>query len=251
MKNTLPLANKRILITRGIKQASYFSNQVQELGGTPVEVPLIQFSLPSNKDDVKTELNAAIAQFEWLVFTSVNGVNFFFELHKKALSNKIAAVGEKTKEALTAKGYKTELLPSKFSAEDLVDAIEKEVDSLQSSVLLIQGNLARPVLREELLRLGYNVKQITVYENHPYPLEQLEIDKVLTLEIDLVTFTSPSTVSNFQHVFGMLDAPVAVIGPVTKMAAEKAGYSVAVCPDEYTIDGLLKAIVQFFQREDT
>ncbi|WP_078379506.1 uroporphyrinogen-III synthase [Sutcliffiella halmapala] len=248
MERTLPLAGKRILITRSKEQASYFSNQVQALGGTPLEVPLIQFSLPLNVERVKDELECAVYQYDWLVFTSVNGVNFFFELVNKRLPNKIAAVGNKTKEALSEWGYNAELVPAKFSAEDLVEAFKKEVNPMHSSVLLIQGNLARPILREELLRLGYNVKQITVYENHPFPLIQEEIESILSKKTDLVTFTSPSTVTNYQKVFGIQDVPVAVIGPVTKQAAEKAGYSVVICPDEYTIEGLIKAIVTFFSK---
>ncbi|MCA1318729.1 uroporphyrinogen-III synthase [Bacillus tianshenii] len=251
MDRTLPLADKCILITRSKEQASYFSKQVQKLGGTPLEVPLIQFSLPANLEKVASELEEAVAHYEWLVFTSVNGVNHFFQLHNKPLTNKIAAVGSKTKEALAARGYETDLVPSSYSAENLVEEISCRLDPSQDKLALIQGNLARPVLREELLRLGYNVKRITVYENKPLSLAKEEIEAVVQKKLDLITFTSPSTVHNFKKAFGLLDVPVAVIGPITEKAAVQAGFKVSVNPEVYTIDGLLKEIITYFQREDT
>lgn len=251
MDRTLPLADKRILITRSKEQASYFSKQVQKLGGTPLEVPLIQFSLPDNKEEVAAELEEAAAHYDWLVFTSVNGVNHFFELHTKPLKNKIAAVGSKTKEALAKRGYETKLVPSSYSAENLVQEISSKLDPDRDSLALIQGNLARAVLREELLRLGYNVKRITVYENKPISLTDEAIEAVVQQGLDLLTFTSPSTVHNFKKAFGLLDIPVAVIGPITEQAAREAGFTVAVNPEVYTIDGLLKEIITYFQREDT
>lgn len=251
MDRTLPLADKRILITRSKEQASYFSKQVLKLGGTPLEVPLIQFSLPDKKEEVSAELEDAAAHYDWLVFTSVNGVNHFFELHTKPLTNKIAAVGSKTKQALAERGYETSLVPSSYSAENLVQEISSRLDRERDTLALIQGNLARPVLREELLRLGYNVKQITVYENKPISLTTEEREAVVQQELDLITFTSPSTVHNFKKAFGLLDVPVAVIGPITEQAAVHAGFTVAVNPEVYTIDGLLKEIITYFQREDT
>lgn len=251
MDRTLPLADKRILITRSKEQASYFSKQVLKLGGTPLEVPLIQFSLPDNKEEVTAELEEAAAQYEWLVFTSVNGVNHFFELHNKPLTNKIAAVGSKTKEALAVRGYETSLVPSSYSAEDLVRELSSRLDPVRDSLALIQGNLARQVLREELLHLGYNVKQIIVYENKPISLKAKDVEAVLKQDLDLITFTSPSTVHNFKKAFGLLGIPVAVIGPITEQAAVHAGYDVAINPEEYTIDGLLNAIITYFQKEDT
>jgi uroporphyrinogen-III synthase len=251
MDRTLPLADKRILITRSKEQATYFSKQVQELGGTPLEVPLIQFSLPANKEEVSAELEEAAAHYDWLVFTSVNGVNHFFELHNKPLTNKIAAVGSKTKEALAERGYETKLVPSSYSAENLVQEISSRLDPDLDTLALIQGNVARPVLREELLRLGYNVKQITVYENKSIFLTKKDIEAVVQQDLDLITFTSPSTVHNFKRTIGLLDVPVAVIGPITEQAAVKAGFTVVVNPEVYTIDGLLKEIITYFEREDT
>ncbi|MFE7063104.1 uroporphyrinogen-III synthase [Sutcliffiella sp. NPDC057660] len=251
MDRTLPLADKRILITRSKEQASYFSKQVQKLGGTPLEVPLIQFSLPDNKEEVSAELEDAAAHYDWLVFTSVNGVNHFFDLHTEPLTNKIAAVGSKTKEALAERGYETKLVPSSYSAENLIEEISHRLDPERDTLALIQGNLARPVLREELLRLGYNVKQITVYENKPISLTKEDREAVVQQDLDLITFTSPSTVHNFKKAFGLLDVPVAVIGPITEQAAVQAGFTVAVNPEVYTIDGLMKEIITYFQKEDT
>ncbi|CAG9619526.1 uroporphyrinogen-III synthase [Sutcliffiella rhizosphaerae] len=247
MNRTLPLANKRILITRSKEQASYFSRQVQELGGTSLEVPLIQFQFPSNQAELKKEITQNISSFEWIVFTSVNGVKFFYELYQGKLPNKTAAVGKKTKEALLLLGNEVDIIPEKYSAEDLVEMFAQWEPS---SILLIQGNLARPILRDELAKLGYNVKQIVVYENRLSIPEEKECTIVKEANIDLYTFTSPSTVHNFIKIFGLPEGPVAAIGPITKQALEKAGIQVDICPQEYTVDGLIQNILQFFTRED-
>ncbi|KPB05509.1 uroporphyrinogen-III synthase [Bacillus sp. CHD6a] len=248
MDRTLPLADKRILITRSKEQARYFSKQIQSLGGTSLEVPLIQFQQVSNYESVAADIKANIADYEWIVFTSVNGVNYFFELYQGHLPNKIAVVGAKTKQAMEALGYKVDLVPNRFSAEDLVDSFAKETIS---SILLVQGNLARPLLREELSRIGYNVKQIVVYENMIRVPEEKEWKWLKEGRVDLYTFTSPSTVHNYMELFGLPKGPVATIGPITRNAAEKAGINVAISPSEYTMDGLLEEIVQYFKREDT
>ncbi|NMH72853.1 uroporphyrinogen-III synthase [Bacillus sp. RO2] len=248
MDRTLPLADKRILITRSKEQARYFSKQIQSLGGTSLEVPLIQFQHVSDNESVVADIKSNIAEYEWIVFTSVNGVKYFFELYQGHLPNKIAVVGAKTKQALEALGYKVDLVPKRFSAEDLIDSFAKVTIS---SILLIQGNLARPLLREELNRIGYNVKQIVVYENIIRVPEEKEWKWLKEGKVDLYTFTSPSTVHNYMELFGLPKGPVATIGPITRNAAEKAGINVAISPSEYTMDGLLEEIVQYFKREDT
>ncbi|TYS68961.1 uroporphyrinogen-III synthase [Sutcliffiella horikoshii] len=248
MDRTLPLADKRILITRSKEQARYFSKQIQSLGGTSLEVPLIQFQHVSDNESVAEDIKSNLPDYEWIVFTSVNGVKYFFELYQGRLPNKIAVVGAKTKQALEVLGYKVDLVPSRFSAEDLIDSFAKETIS---SILLIQGNLARPLLREELSRIGYNVKQIVVYENRIRVPEEKEWKWLKEGKVDLYTFTSPSTVHNYMKLFGLPKGPVATIGPITRNAAEKAGINVAISPSEYTMDGLLEEIVQYFKREDT
>jgi uroporphyrinogen-III synthase len=248
MKRTLPLADKRILITRSKEQARYFSTQIEALGGTSLEVPLIQFQRVSESIHVSTEIEKSLPLYDWIVFTSVNGVKYFFELYQGKLPNRIAAVGAKTKEALEALGYNVDMIPKRFSAEDLVDSF-KAMDP--TSILLIQGNLARPLLREELGRIGYNVKQIVVYENKLRVPEKKEMTVLKGGQVDLYTFTSPSTIHNYIELFGLPDGPVATIGPITRQAAEQAGVMVSISPAEYTMDGLLEEIVQYFQKEDT
>ena len=119
MDRTLPLADKRILITRSKEQARYFSKQIAALGGTSLEVPLIQFQHVSDTNKVTADIESYIEDFEWIVFTSVNGVKYFFEVYQGRLPNKIAVVGVKTKQALESLGYKVDLVPKRFSAEDL------------------------------------------------------------------------------------------------------------------------------------
>ncbi|QFT90082.1 uroporphyrinogen-III synthase [Bacillus sp. THAF10] len=247
MNRPLPLANKRILITRSKEQASNFSRFVQDLGGTAVEVPLIQFQPPQDQQKRSREIKESLSDFEWLVFTSVNGVKYFFDLYNGPISNKIAAVGKRTRAALLELGLEVSLMPEKFSAEDLLDSFA-QLEA--TSAIVVQGNLARPLLRDELKDLGYNVKQIVVYENTPHILTEQEQRAVKELRVDLYTFTSPSTVHNFLKLFGAPIGPVAAIGPITKQALEAEGISVDICPDEYTIPGLVQEMVKYFHREE-
>ncbi|MGY3718604.1 uroporphyrinogen-III synthase [Sutcliffiella cohnii] len=253
MKSRLPLANKRIVITRSKEQAVDFSNRIEQLGGTVITVPLIQFSFPKKVDILQNELAANVQNADVIVFTSVNGVDFFHKLYNRKINAQIAAVGTKTRKALQNIGLETTMMPNFFTAEHLVETLKEHVP-LHKSILLIQGNLARPVLREQLQSLGYNVKQMIVYENKVdeqgvEALEQLKKDSV-----DMITFTSPSTVHSFLSRINQneVNAKVAVIGPITKNAAEKAGLSVHVCPPEdYTTDGLIREIVAYYYKEET
>ena len=249
MRKSLPLLNKRILITRNKEQAADFSHLVEELGGTAYVVPLIQFSLPINSEEISSEIHECIEGMDIIVFTSTNGVDYFFQLYDKPLHKKIAAVGEKTKEALEKRGLEVTIMPNKFTAEHLLDSL---IDGTQksASILLIQGNLARPILREQLIKLGYNVKQIVVYEN-TMPKESIHKLKKLSNEnLDVVTFTSPSSVRNFSNIIPpeKLKAEVAVIGPITESAAKQLGYTVHISPENYTVQSLVNSIVDFYNK---
>ncbi|MDX5476445.1 MAG: uroporphyrinogen-III synthase [Bacillaceae bacterium] len=250
MRDSLPLLNKRILITRSKEQAADFSHLVEELGGTALVVPLIQFSLPVNSDEISSEIHECIEEMDNVVFTSTNGVDYFFQLYNKPIHKRIAAVGEKTKEALEKRGLEVSVMPNKFTAEHLLDSIIVGTEK-SASILLIQGNLARPILREQLMKLGYNVKQIVVYEN-TMPTESIhKLKKLSNEKFDIVTFTSPSSVRNFSNIIPpeKLNADVAVIGPITESAAKQLGYTVQISPENYTVQSLVDSIVHFYNKK--
>ncbi|WP_096153138.1 MULTISPECIES: uroporphyrinogen-III synthase [Bacillus] len=248
MKNSLPLLHKRILITRSKEQATDFSHLVEELGGTALVVPLIQFSLPANAEEISNQIQECMAEMDIVVFTSTNGVDYFFQLYDKPIHKKIAAVGEKTKEALESRGLSVTVMPNKFTAEHLLDSLTDEVKK-QASILLIQGDLARPILREQLVKLGYNVKQIVVYENTMPNASLHKLKELSNEKLDIVTFTSPSSVRNFSKVIppDCLKSNVAVIGPITETAAKQLGYTVQISPEKYTVQSLVESIVDFYK----
>ncbi len=259
-----PLFGTRVLVTRARAQASELAEQIEELGGEPVEFPVIETRLPAGVE-AETRLRTAMEaaeQYDWLMFTSVNGVDYFFRwlqafgidirrFHKA----RIAAVGPKTAEALFGRGLTVEELPVKFHAEGLLDSLKDAVQQGQKA-LLPRGDLAREVLPRELAALGVTPVEIDVYETVTADGDD---DGVLELlrdgEIDIVTFTSSSTVTNLLERMRQLgvespaellqQAAIASIGPLTSMTAAAAGLTVAIEPEHATIDGLLAALTAY------
>lgn len=256
----MPLFGKRILITRTREQASELVRQVEDLGGEAYEFPVIDITMPGTEKLLKTEQALQrLSDYDWVFFTSVNGVEYFFKhlermgedirsLHKA----KIAAVGPATKEALRKYGITAEKLPDRYQAEGLFDTFGDNLQSGQQ-VLMPRGNLARPWLSDVLKDRGLQVTEAMMYETVP---TQEEDDELLNLIekgcIHAVTFTSSSTVTNFISVLkrmGLTDpiqalgnVTVACIGPVTAKTAQDAGLNVNILAEEATIDSLVQGI---------
>ena len=212
-------------------------------------------------DDWQT-LDRAIEQlteYDWLVFTSVNGVKQFFDrlftLNKdvRALHHiRTAAIGPATAAELLARGLNSDIVPESYRAESVVEAF-KGIGIDGHRVLLPRAEQARPVLPVELTKMGARVDEITVYRTVPVTENAEQLLEVLRSGgIDLVTFTSSSTVSNFK---GLLPEPefkdlmrpvtVASIGPITSETALKLGFDVHVTAETFTIAGLVEAIVRY------
>ncbi|RLC07537.1 MAG: HemD protein, partial [Deltaproteobacteria bacterium] len=210
-----------------------------------------------------TPLDAAIGRLEcydWLVFTSVNGVSFFFKrLYEKekdvrALKDvQTAAIGPATSRRLRDFGLKSDIVPETYRAESIVEAFKKEAVN-GKKVLLPRAREARPLLPVELRKMGALVDEIAAYETEQVGegadilLKRLEAGS-----IDLLTFTSSSTVRNFKALlpperFESLINRVAVacIGPITADTARGLGFKVDITAEEYTIDGLCDAVVRYF-----
>jgi uroporphyrinogen III methyltransferase / synthase len=259
-----PLFGMRVLVTRARAQASELAEQIEELGGEPVEFPVIETRLPAGAE-AEARLRAAMdaaEQYDWLMFTSVNGVDYFFRWLKafgidirRFHKARIAAVGPKTAESLIGRGLTVEELPVKFHAEGLLDSVKHAVLQGQKA-LLPRGDLAREVLPRELAALGVTPVEIDVYET---VMAEGDDDGVLELlqtgGVDIVTFTSSSTVTNLLERLRQLgvESPiellkgtaVASIGPLTSEAAAAAGLTVAIEPEQATIDGLIGALADY------
>jgi uroporphyrinogen-III synthase len=262
MSHNRSLAGKTVLITREKEQAKEFAEKIVALGGHPISIPLISFQLPENREAVKATLSHLPA-YDWIIFTSQNGVEYFFQLLKKENISVmkmplIAAVGEKTERALKKRGVKVDLVPTEFVAESLAEAMMPFVKK-GTKILFPRGNLARTVLRDELHKQGAEVTDIIVYENIPNKEAAKKLPVLLKQKkLDIITFTSSSTVRNFAALLDkaglkeeIAHSIIACIGPVTKNTAVQLGLPVHVCPEKhYTIDGMLEEIVAFVKKEE-
>jgi uroporphyrinogen III methyltransferase/synthase len=242
-----PLFGRRIVVTRARHQASILSEKLRALGAEVIEIPTIRIEPIAKK--------VKISSYDWLIFTSANGVveffRHFFAQHRdiRALdSAKIAAIGPATAEKLWELGLAVDVLPREFVAEALVKAMARE--KLEGKrVLIARAAEARDVLPQGLRKLGARVEVFPIYRTVPEKNSaKLAID---WREIDWVTFASSSAAENFAKIFGtkrVLRAnprlKFASIGPITTATAEKFGFRVTVEAKKYTIDGLVKAICE-------
>ncbi|MCH1626598.1 uroporphyrinogen-III synthase [Fredinandcohnia quinoae] len=262
MESEMPLLGKKILVTRGKKQATEFSSKIKYFGGIPIEVPLLTFQESKNAQKIKKEIEQ-IHAYDWLIFTSKNGVEFFFDFYEQYKSHstdtllpKIAVVGTQTEKTLVEKGYKPDLIPDEFVAEGLFESLKPYLKK-ESRIILARGNLSRPFLVDELSKLGHFVTDLIVYETVE---NQQEKDHLSTLlqkkDIDIITFTSPSTVTFFCRLLEdtdwgewVKDCIFAAIGPITLRAAELANIHIQISPKKYTIDDLLDEIIHFLSEK--
>ncbi|MDW7674372.1 MAG: uroporphyrinogen-III C-methyltransferase [Bacillota bacterium] len=252
-----PLFGKRVLVTRSRSQASDFAKRIEELGGEPFEFPTIEIESPDYQG-LDQSINK-IEEYNWIIFTSVNGVQSFFnrlfKLGKdiRELQNaSICAVGPKTKEALEEKGLIVDYIPGEYRAEAIIEGLQGKVMA-GHKVLLPRADIARKVLPKALTEMGALVDDEVAYvtkrsDANGIILKQMLADK----EVNVITFTSSSTVKNFVELLGvekeelaqlLTGVFVASIGPITTATAEELGIKVDAQAEEYTIDGLINSIL--------
>ena len=256
-----PLFEKRIVVTRAREQASGFLSELSELGAECIEFPTIEVVPPENWDALDHAIKT-IDRFNWLLFTSVNGVHYFLKrletLGKDVRDLKginIGTIGPKTAEIWRALGIKPDLIPEEYRAESLVESF-KELGFKKTNILLPRAESAREVLPEELRKMGAQVEVVPAYRTVRPDNNTANVRKMLEHgTIDMVTFTSSSTVNNFVEMFKtdvrelrkwMTAVAVACIGPITAETAQKYGFTVSLTPSEYTIESLTDSIVQYF-----
>lgn len=258
---TKPLFGRRIVVTRAREQASEFRQVLDSLGAETIEFPTIEVKPPENWDALDRAIRE-IDAYDWLLFTSVNGVRFFLErlgtLGKDVRDLKgiqIGVIGPKTAEMWQRLGIRPDLMPEEYRAEAVVDALKAGgVNGLR--ILIPRAAKAREVLPERLREAGARVDVVHAYQTLTPDHDAGRVRELLSKgSIDMVTFTSSSTVSNFVKMFRgaedrlgewMAQVAVACIGPITAQTARENGLSVSLIPPAYTIDSLTREITRFF-----
>ncbi|SFC54996.1 uroporphyrinogen-III synthase [Bacillus sp. OV322] len=247
----------RILVTREKKQASGLVRKIEANGGVPLAVPLLEFVLPDSLEVIQETL-MRLDEFNWLIFTSQNGVDFFFSQYEAGAREsklpKIAVIGNQTKKALLSRGLKPDFVPDKFVAEEFARQFVPHL-KVSDQVLIAKGNLARPVIAEAIRTAGTACEELTVYQTK-LPDKSGELLAVLLKQhqIDAVTFTSSSTVHHFMKIVkvnslqnDVRNIMIVCIGPIAKHTAEQYGLTVHVCPDIYTADAMIDQLSVYLQ----
>ena len=258
---TRPLYGRTIVVTRAREQASDLVTQLTDLGAECIECPTIEIRRPRDLSQLDRAIEH-LNEYHWIIFTSINGVGFFFDrlfengLDVRALhSLKTASIGPATAAKLLEYGIRSDIVPESYRAESVVAAFKDE-DIRGNRILLPRAAQARPILPVELTEMGARVDEIAVYDTVQAGDNAAGLIRALAQKrIDLVTFTSSSTVKNFKALLpadaaGLLQGvKMASIGPITSDTAREQGFDVHVTAETYTIAGLCRAIVKYFQEK--
>jgi uroporphyrinogen-III synthase len=248
------LRGKRILVTRPLQQSNAFSERLAAIGAVPVLFPTIAI-VPDQDQLIRLDQALhEIDRFDWLVFTSQNAVKLFCDRYENIYTNvealehmRIAAVGPATALVLNERGIPVEAMPDEYVG----DAIAGVMGDVQGKRILIpHAQAARAILVKELIRKGASINEIQLYRSMTSQPEQSGWDE-MEKGVDYITFTSASTVRGFFELLGdravsvLRSAVTACIGPVTASQLEDYGVKAQVTAPEYTIDGLVQALLTY------
>jgi uroporphyrinogen III methyltransferase / synthase len=245
-----PLFGRRVVVTRTRQQASQLSAALHRAGADPVEVPVIELADPVDGGGALRAAAARLASYDWVVLTSPNGAQRLLTamaevgLDARAFgAARVAAIGPGTARALAAGGITADLVPERFVAESLLDALGSVTGG--GRVLLARAEVARDVLPEGLRAGGWAVDVVDAYRTVPAPVTDAQ--RAAVVAADVITFTSSSTVERTLEAIGAEALPpvVACIGPVTAATARHHGLTVHVEAAAHTIDGLVAALVDW------
>jgi uroporphyrinogen III methyltransferase / synthase len=258
---TRPLFGRRIVITRAHEQAREFVTLLSAYGAETIEAPTITLAPPASWDALDRAI-ARLTDYAWLIFTSVNGIAPFMTRLRlasrdvRALAHlHIAAIGPRTAEELTRHGLSADVIPSAFQAEGLLEAMN-EHDLRGKNVLIPRAEIAREILPDQLRLKGALVDVIPVYRTIAPTADCSALkEQIQAGAIDVVTFTSSSTVTNFVKMMGgdeearrlAAKTTIASIGPITARTAEDYGLTVGILPAENTVPALAEAIVRYYR----
>jgi uroporphyrinogen-III synthase len=254
----------RILVTRASKQAFGLSEPLRELGATVIEIPTIQIRSTGSYDPLDHAL-LKIDHYDTLILTSVNGVEVLFERYNSMglpVENMkhllVVAIGPATAAAIQSEGLSVSLVPEKYVAESVIEALREKIFK-SSRVLLVRAKVARDILPTELQKMGASVDVIEAYETVIPEGGKEQLEKVFTdsgSKPHVVTFTSSSTANNFLALLGanartfLEGVHLASIGPVTSETLKQSGFPPTIEAREYTMDGLVAAISDYASRTD-
>lgn len=254
-----PLFGRQVLVTRAREQASALTAALENLGAQCLEAPSIAIVPP----DSYSALDGALARldsYQWLIFTSANGVDSFFRRLREAGRDaralaglKVAAIGTPTASRLREYGITADVVPVEFRAEGVVEALAGRVEP-GMRVLIPRAAVARDVLPEELTKAGAVVDVVEAYRTVTADTDGTKLaEKLAAGEIDLITFTSSSTVTNLLAILGpeaaqlIGKAKVVCIGPITASTCMEYGIKPDVIAEEFTIAGLVQAICEYYE----
>jgi uroporphyrinogen-III synthase len=254
-----PLAGTRILVGRARHQAGSLSCSLRSLGASVIEIPFIEIRKPQSYQPLDEALKN-IGNYDWLIFTSANGVEAMWERFRKLRLTRrnlkqiqIAAIGPATKKAIVRHGLKVKMVPEEYVAESVVKGLRDKVSGKR--VVLIRAKVARDVIPEELRSAGAEVDVIEAYETVVPEKSRARLRALMknaSRRPHIVTFTSSSTARNFAELLGNSKArsaglfkhvQFASIGPVTSATLRELQMPVAIEAREFTMGGLLRAIV--------
>jgi uroporphyrinogen-III synthase len=248
------LKGKHILVTREAKGAAQFAEKITAYGGKPVIAPLLAISCLPVSDQAASSIEGQV--FDWVFFTSKNGVDCFFQMEDAAVilaHSKIAAVGPKTAQAIKQQGYPTDFMPTIYNAEVMAEEfLAKNRET--GPVLLVRGTLASPVLPEAFKKAGIPFKRLEVYETAVNVLGKDKLNEVLSRkQIDYLTFTSPSAVNAFFELAEtperFLELPAACIGTTTEKQAKRMGLEKTIVPKHFTTEAMIQVMSEQLKKE--
>lgn len=254
-----PLFGKTVLVTRAREQASLLTERLEALGARCIEAPAISIVPPVSYDGLDQGI-AELESYNWLIFTSVNGVDHFYRRLNHAGKDsrslaglKIAAIGSQTAARLRGFGITADVVPVEFRAEGIIAALASDIVP-GTRVLLARAAVARDILPEKLTEMGATVTVAEAYRTESGDTDGAALAAQLAAgEIDLVTFTSSSTVTNLLALLGpggqqaLTKAKVACIGPITASTCLEQGVQPDIIAEEFTIAGLVEAIAGLYK----
>jgi uroporphyrinogen III methyltransferase/synthase len=253
-----PLAGTTILVTRSVGQSSQFNEMLQQVGATVIEMPTLEIGPPASWEALDGAI-ARLSDFDWLILTSTNGVDYFFERllaqgkDASALGNlKIAVVGKKTAMSLQQHQVQANFIPPNFVADSLVEHFPEPLSGKKILFPRVETG-GREVLVKELSLQGAVVTEVAAYESRcPQAIAPAALEALQHRQIDVVTFASSKTVKNFCQLVGttlandsLQQVCIASIGPQTSETCQQLLGRVDVEAQEYTLEGLMQAIAQW------
>lgn len=250
----------KIMVTRARAQASSLVELIRDKGGEALEFPSIEIVRESDLGPLHAAFTN-IGIYQWIIFTSVNAVEIFFqELGRQEIDIrelhgiKICAIGPATASQLVRLGLRPDLVPEEYRAEGIINEITPLIKPGER-VLLPRARGARAILPQSLRELGAVVDEADLYQAAVARVDQDRVDEIRKGPVHYITFTSSSTVANFVKIIGKeylkdfdCRVKVACIGPVTARTARENGFTVDIMPESYTIEALLEAIIKDYEQ---